>query len=99
MLAVKTIDTQDVIDIYQCPEGKSAVVYIDLFIYSIQTILEIDIAIWDDISSEYLNYTYWRGSGNFVSLGPIWLNSKDKIRGFLISFTGMANCFVHGKEY
>lgn len=99
MLAVTRISTQNTVDIYQCPEGKSAVVYIDLWFDNINVKVEIAIAVWNNDFQDYDNFTYWRGGGNFISLGPIWLNSRDKIQGCLFTVEGDVNCFVHGIEY
>jgi hypothetical protein len=103
MLAVTKLTELDMIDIYQCPEGKSAVVYLDLFFddpyFFYNYTVEIDIAIWDNGIQDYIIFTYWRGTGRFVSLGPIWLNSKDKIQGYIWTGEGVVNCFVHGVEF
>jgi hypothetical protein len=47
----------------------------------------------------YNSYDYWEGTTNFISLGPIWLNSKDKISAIVDPPYGAVNCFVHGKEF
>jgi hypothetical protein len=98
MLAVTEIAGPAWIDIYQCPEGKSAVVYIDLYYQELDFKVEISIAVWNKDIEDYVRFTYWTGTVNFISLGPIWLNSKDKIQG-LTTAEGSANCFVHGVEF
>jgi hypothetical protein len=103
MLAIKGLNGPETVDIYQCPEGKTAVVYIDIYMTMLITttpnFIEIAIAEWNNEFNDYDYWTYWRGYTDFVSLGPIWLDSKDKIVGWTSTIGVSANCFVHGKEF
>jgi hypothetical protein len=97
MLVKKVIPPNYADFVYQCPVGKTAVVYVDIYVAPPSS--EIEVGFYEQIDEDTAQiFTYWKGSVQFISLGPFWLDDKDKIRVENIG-EGYAFCFVHGKEF
>lgn len=76
-------------DIYTCPSGKTAYVYVDIASNDGASV-SFNVQIGDGTTF----FTYWTGSTTFLSLLLI-LNGGDVVR---VGTSGVVNVFVHGKE-
>jgi hypothetical protein len=76
-------------DVYTCPSGKKAYVYIDVASNDGSNV-SMTVSVGDGTTF----YTYWTGTTNFLSLKLV-LDGGDVVR---VGTTGVVNVFVYGIE-
>ena len=76
-------------DVYTCPSGKKAYVYVDVASNNGSNV-SMTVSIGDGTTF----YTYWTGTTNFLSLKLV-LDGGDVVR---VGTTGVVNVFVYGIE-
>jgi len=74
-------------DVYTCPPGKRAYVYVDVASDNGSNV-SITVKVGDGTTF----YTYWTGTTNFLSLKLV-LDGGDVVN---VSTTGIVNVFVYG---
>jgi len=74
-------------DVYTCPPGKRAYVYVDVASDNGSNV-SITVKVGDGTTF----YTYWTGATNFLSLKLV-LDGGDVVN---VSTTGIVNVFVYG---
>jgi hypothetical protein len=75
------------VDVYTCPPGKRAYVYVDVASDNGSNV-SITVKVGDGTTF----YTYWTGTTNFLSLKLV-LDGGDVVN---VSTTGIVNVFVYG---